>query len=298
MKLLILSFLSLNLLATDITAHFTINGKSKLMIKPNQAANIELYFTDKKTNEVEKNFKIMHGKIMHMVIFKNDLSEFKHIHPYLDPVTGRFQVSINMPHSDPDNFHLTNTITEPGMYMIMADVEIKGKGMRMAHAHLHVMGKAKHSELIEDTLNPDGTITKFFYKKGQDLTQAPFYKATLSLKQTMGCSAELVDFNLNLTGLKNGQYLALENVTNWLSMGGHSIIISKKIKSTNSMKMAFGHMHAKMPDDCENFMFNLFNKNILNDGIQKIWFQIKDGKDVLTLPFIFNYKKLSKDSNC
>ena len=54
----------------------------------------------------------MHGKYMHMVIVNKSLSVFKHIHPYFDPVTGRFAIAVNMPYSDPVektiDFPLTN----------------------------------------------------------------------------------------------------------------------------------------------------------------------------------------------
>lgn len=287
MKTLFLTLLfSISLLSanTDVEAFMTVNGTKKMMIKPGVPANIEVYFVDSHSREVELDYKVMHGKIMHMVIYKSDLSVFKHVHPYYDPVTGRFQVTINMPHSDPDNFHLENTITEPGMYMVMADVEIKGKGMRMAHRHLHVMGEASHNPLVKDPTNRDGSITKTFLNK---------YLTKMSYKITNGCGSRLIDFTLNLRGLKS----KLEGIEPWLSMGGHSIIISDKMNHPESKKMSFGHMHAKMPTDMENFVFSFYDQNILTPGLNKIWFQIKHKEKVLTMPFTFVLPKADNDSS-
>ena len=149
MKLLFLILLfSFNAFANgiDFKSHFFVNGKKvegmkHMMVMPNKPTLIEMYFTDPRTNEVYKDFKIMHGKYMHMVIANKDLSVFKHIHPYFDPITGRFAITVNMPYSDPDNQDAVTTLKTPGMYMVMADVIVAGIGMRMDHAMVHVGAK-------------------------------------------------------------------------------------------------------------------------------------------------------------
>lgn len=98
----------------DFKAHITVNGKTEFKATPGAPTSIELYFTDPHTQEVYKEFKVMHGKIMHMVLMKKDLSEFRHIHPYFDPVTGRFHITLNLPYSDPDNQDAVAALTEPG----------------------------------------------------------------------------------------------------------------------------------------------------------------------------------------
>lgn len=270
---------------SDTEAFFTFNGKKSAMIKKAVPTNIEIYFKDKHTQEIEKDFKIMHGKIMHMVIYKKDLSVFKHVHPYFDPITGRFQVTINMPHSDPDNFDLTNTIIEPGMYMVMADVDIKGKGMRMGHAHLHVMGNTESKQLIPDPIDSNGIVRKIFKEK---------FKTKLSWSITQGCKARLIDFDLTLTDLNDKAV----KVMPWLETGGHSVVISKSMKNPQSKKLSFGHMHAQEPKDNKNFIFSFYDQSVLAEGLNKIWFQIKVKEEVLTIPFIFNLKRMSDNDQC
>ena len=195
MKILILTLiLSINTFAntfantTDFKSHFFINGKkamgmNHMMIKPNTPTLIEIYFTNPKTNEIYKDFKIMHGKYMHMVIANKDLSVFKHIHPYFDPISGRFAITVNMPYADPDNQDAVTTLKQPGMYMVMADVIVTGVGMRMDHAMVHVMGQTTHTHLSADP-NADGVITKYFQR---DNEQTPKYKAIFSKRAIQGC---------------------------------------------------------------------------------------------------------------
>lgn len=289
MKILIsLSFMLISyysLAMSDTEAFFTFNGKETAMIKKAVPTNIEVYFKDKHSNEMEKDFKIMHGKIMHMVIYKHDLSVFKHVHPYFDPITGRFQVTINMPHSDPDNFDLTDTIIEPGMYMVMADVDIKGKGMRMGHSHLHVMGDSKHSMLIADPIDANGVIHKIFNTK---------FKVALDWQETHGCKARLIDFNLSLTDLDSNPV----DIQPWLQTGGHSVVISQTNKNPQSNKLSFGHMHAPEPLDKKSFIFSYYDQSTLSKGLNKIWFQIKVQNKVLTIPFVFNLNRMSQNDEC
>ncbi len=251
------------------------------MLMNSGPAILEFYFTENKTGEVIKDYKVMHGKLMHMVIVKKDLSFFKHIHPYFDPITGRFQITLNMKHQDPDNFGAENVFDGPGMYMVMVDIEPKGIGMRMFHHHLHLHGKAiyKDLELID---NKGNEITKTFYKEK--------FKAHFDYNVTPGCHSNLIEVNLNikvLNELTNTYESKTALFEDWLMTGAHALWISQK----SSMSMA--HMHAaRPPKENTPFVFSYFDNNHLAHGIQKIWFQMKFQGKVYTFPFVFEYAPL------
>lgn len=267
----------------DVETHFRINGSENGMLKPGAPSTIEIWYTDKQTGEVFKDFKLMHGKIMHMVILKNDLSIFKHIHPYLDSVTGRFMITLNMPLDDPDNFQTTNTITEGGMYMLMADVDIRHVGMRMGHKMAHVMGTHTQKALKLDPVLPDGTIIKNFSQYKRE------YQVRMNTSQTAGCTGNLIEFNIELF-LKNtdGDFEVVTDAQDWLTAGAHSVWASKGLM--NGHHMYFAHMHSDLPDEgSTKFIFNFHDDKIMKAGIQKVWFQIKHRDKILTIPFIFNY---------
>lgn len=305
MKLLILSFLvCFNLYAAnpDFESHFFINGKKvegmkHLMVMPNSPTLIEMYFTDPRTGEVYKNFKIMHGKYMHMVIANADLSVFKHIHPYYDPITGRFAITVNMPYADPDNQDAVTTLNKPGMYMVMADVIVSGVGMRMDHAMLMVKGQSTQLALKPDPHTND-VITKYFYR---DNETTPAYKAIFSKGSISGCSGNIVKFEVEIFHDVNGSYEPLLDFQPWLGEAAHSVWISEGYMSHMHHKMPFAHMHSPFDLDDDNddtndrvydhiLRFNFHDQKTMLPGIQKMWIQFKHKNKIMKLPFIFDYQ--------
>lgn len=304
MKLLFLILLfSFNAFANgiDFKSHFFVNGKKvegmkHMMVMPNKPTLIEMYFTDPRTNEVYKDFKIMHGKYMHMVIANKDLSVFKHIHPYFDPITGRFAITVNMPYSDPDNKDAVTTLKTPGMYMVMADVIVAGIGMRMDHAMVHVMGQNTTRALQADPAQ-NGVITKYFYR---DTESTPTYKAVFKKNTISGCSGNIVQFEIEMFSLVNGQYLPMLDFQPWLSEAAHSVWLSENYMNHMHHKMPFAHMHSPfMMDDDDDptndrvfdhiLRFNFHDQKVMLPGLQKIWIQFKHQDKIMKIPFIFEY---------
>lgn len=304
-RLLTLSFLlTFNAIAStlDFKAHFSINGKKIIgmehaMVMPNQPTLIEVYFTDPRTGEIYKKFKEMHGKYMHMVVSNKDLSVFKHIHPYFDPTTGRFAITVNMPYTDPDNQDGTQTLNSPGMYMVMADVIVKGVGMRMDHAMLMVHGQVTESELILDQ-KENGLITKYFYRNDSD--DQPLYKSTFKYQTISGCSGSIVNFEIEMFKLERGEYIPMIDFTPWLSEAAHSVWLSENYMNHMHHKMPFAHMHSPFVlDDDEDdtndrvldnvLRFNFHDQGIMLKGKQKMWIQFKHLGKVMKIPFIFEY---------
>lgn len=285
----------------DIKGHFFVNGKkmgmNHIMIKPGAPTQIEFFFTDRKTHEVIKDFKIMHGKLTHMVLIKQDFSEFKHVHPYFEPISGRFSITLNLNHADPDNFMAKTAFQTPGTYMLMADIIANGYGMRMFHRHLMAAGKYLTKPIIEDGFQKEFIVTN---SKGEELK----LEGILELERTPGCQGELLDFKFTLKMYEEskGEFQHIKNFNSWLSAGAHAVILSPGQKMMN-MKM--GHTHSPSPyppiDNDKGrsfdpyFQFSLHNKeyknrNLLIDGLQKIWIQVKIDKDVFTLPYVFHYE--------
>lgn len=296
MKTLIYVFailFSLNLSAealsqSDFQAHVSVNGGLGAKVDPGQPFSIEMYFTDPRTGEVYKDFKLMHGKLMHMVLVKKDLSSFRHIHPYYDPATGRFHIALNLPVSDPDNQHATSVLEEPGMYMAMVDVEIRGVGMRMAHLMLHARGQGQSQDLVLDPIDADMSITKYFRRANRGTEEKPFYMARLSNTVTQGCMANLNEVFLEVHALdEQNNYVPVTDFTPWLGQGGHAIWLGEK--PMQEMKMSMAHMHSEMPVDDHILRFSYFDKSTLSPGKQKIWIQFRHKDEVLTFPFVFEY---------
>lgn len=309
MKVFILIFLiSFSAIAgtSDFKSHFFINGKKvegmkHVMVKPNTPTLMEVYFSDPRTGEVYKDFKIMHGKYMHMVIANKDLSVLKHIHPYFDPITGRFSMTLNMPYQDPDNQDGVATLAKPGMYMLMADVIVRGVGMRMDHAMVHVMGQTNQVQLVLEE-DQNGVIEKFIYR--DNIEKFPSYKAVFTHRQTVGCSGNIVDFEIEMFKRENGNYVPMLDFQPWLDEAAHAVWLSENYMNHMHHNMPFAHMHSPFVlDDDEDptndrvednvLRFNFFDEKTMLKGTQKMWIQFKHRDKIMKVPFIFNYSPQS-----
>ena len=285
----------------DFKSHFFINGKKvegmhHAMIKPNTPTLIEVYFTDPRTDKIYKDFKVMHGKYMHMVVSNKDLSVFKHVHPYFDPITGRFAITVNMPYSDPDNQDAVVTFKKPGMYMVMTDVIVKGVGMRMDHAMLMVKGRHIQTSLVAD-VHAHNTITKFFRR---DSESTPTYKAIFTKNTISGCSGNIVNFEVEMFEYKGGKYSPLLDFQPWLSEAAHSVWLSEDYMRHMHHNMPFAHMHSPFEMDGDEdetndrvydhiLRFNYHDQKTMLPGLQKMWIQFKHMDKIMKIPFVFNY---------
>ncbi len=302
MKILILSLILTSTLiagTSDFKSHFFINGKPAtnhhVMIMPGAPIQLEVYFTDPKTDKVYTDFKLMHGKYMHMVVAKEDLSEFKHIHPYFDPTTGRFSLTLNLPYQDPDNQDVQNAIKKPGMYMVMTDVIVKGIGMRMDHIMLHAHGNNTNKPLYADD-ETNGVITKFFKRNPDEAI--PTYKTIFSQRKVTGCSGNIVYFEIEVFKHDGVDYKELLDFQPWLSEAAHSVWLSENYMDSMNNNMPFAHMHSPfiLEEDGSNqrvydhiLRFNFHDQNQMKAGLQKIWIQFKNDDKIMKIPFVFNY---------
>jgi hypothetical protein len=306
MKLCIITFITMIIAhasMVDFKAHFFVNGKpvqgmQHMMVKPNQPTLIEMYFTDPRTKKRYMEFKEMHGKLMHMVIANKDLSVFKHVHPYFEPMTGMFSITLNMPYADPDNFDTHAALRDPGMYMVMADVIVAGVGMRMDHAMVHVMGPNQDISLQADPENNDGSITKFF--KRDENEQFPTYKTIFSYTSITGCSGHIINFEIEIFKWDGNSYQEFIDFEPWLGEAAHSVWLSEGYMNYMMGKMPFAHMHSPFilddDDDPTNdrvfdhiLRFNFHDQVVMLKGLQKMWIQFKDTGKIMKIPFIFNY---------
>ncbi|QQR54507.1 hypothetical protein IPG41_04895 [Candidatus Peregrinibacteria bacterium] len=81
---------------------------------------VELRFVIRDINgEVLKDFARVHEKLLHLVVVREDLTEFQHLHPDFDKETGEFSVDLAFPKNGPYKIyadftpeHLTQTVLQ------------------------------------------------------------------------------------------------------------------------------------------------------------------------------------------
>jgi len=282
-----------------VTAELFLNGKKQYSAPANLPLIIELEIMDKDSGRILREFDSLHGKIMHMMLVKKDLSTFAHVHPYLEPESGRFLLAINLPHHDPDNFAAERAFVEPGMYMLMAEVVIKNVGLRKFAFEIEASGiDSTQVPLTIDPLDATHSITKYFNRNGEWGNYGELYEAKFRLHTAPGCGGNLIRVTLALNEWDpQVGYVPLEKLQPWLRMGAHAAWFSQKMMSPQG-GMAMGHLHARMPQGDSPLIFTYFDAGQLNSGLQKIWFQVKINDKVLGLPFVFDYEVPDTADSC
>ena len=81
-------------------------------------------------------YDLQHEKRLHLIAVRRDLAEFRHVHPRLDPATGRWTVPIGL---------------EAGAWRVYADFAPSGAEPTVAEADLMVAGEFAPEELGPDT---------------------------------------------------------------------------------------------------------------------------------------------------
>jgi hypothetical protein len=103
--------------------------------KAGKPTNLSLVVTEQKAGEPIKHFDKIHDKLMHLIIVnKEDLSHFAHIHPTLNKETGIF--------------HISHTFAKAAKYKMWIDAKPSGKIQILTAFTFNVEGKPVYSPLL------------------------------------------------------------------------------------------------------------------------------------------------------
>lgn len=234
----------------------TQNPDFKIEMTTNQAGNeAEMMFVvkDKNGNPV-KDFQVVHEKKMHLIAVSEDLSEFEHLHPELQP-DGSFKVKHAFGHGG--KFLLYPDVTPVNGSQIVQRMELDVKGAPKAFEKPIVdMNLRKTVDGITVTLMPEKALTSY-------------QEATMNFIVTDGVDGKPV--------------LDLQN---YLGELAHVVIISEDTRD-------FLHVHPmsnKKPDETSVMAHTTFPR----PGIYKIWAQFKRNDKEITVPFVVNVAEGTK----
>lgn len=168
----------------------TVSVKSDLDgIQPN--ASTDLVFTiQDKDGEIVKDFQVDREQLLHLIVVRNDLQDFQHLHPQLDETTGEFFVNMTFP--------------EPGPYTLYADFVSKVDGHTMLSFDANVKGEFNP---VEPVVNVTEVTTV------GDLEVLPKFPETLQ-------TGESVTYGFDVK--KDGAAVEFEP---YLGATGHSVIL-------------------------------------------------------------------------
>src|ERR671916_1125446 len=166
--------------------------------KPN---HISLIVTEQKVGEPIKQFDIIHDKLMHLIIVnREDLSHFVHIHPKSDKERGIFYVAY--------------TFAKAGKYKMWIDVKPKGGIQILTAFAFNVEGQPIHFPSI---ILPEQTNVKNVVAEGHN------YQITLN------CQPEqqpVAGRNVKMTfEIRDANGKPISNLEPLMAAGGHCVII-------------------------------------------------------------------------
>ncbi len=187
-------------------------------LKPNEVSHITYKIKNDK-EETLKNFQIGHEKLMHLVVVREDLQYFQHVHPVFDSDTSQFKADISF-------------ITD-GSYKLYAD---------FTPAKFADNSKEKAFTAAVDV--NVGNIKKYkpvSQKVSTEKLEVGEYGVKYELPSELKAKKELT---YSLTIDKKGE--PVTNLENYLGALGHSVVI-------NTKSMQYIHTHAgKMKSEEHN----------------------------------------------
>ena len=222
--------------------------------------HLSLVVTEQKVGEPIKQFDIIHDKLMHLIIVnKEDLSHFAHIHPKLDRETGIF--------------HIAHTFAKAGKYKMWIDVRPKDGTQQILTAFaFNVEGEPIHSPA---KIAHEQTRIKNVHAQGQSYLIA------------LNCEPEqlVVGRDIKMTfEIKDANRKPITDLEPLMAAGGHCVIIDADGRE-------FLHVHpAEELHDGVNWRGGpsvSFLANFPKAGLYRVWGQFQHEGRLLTADFTF-----------
>ena len=221
---------------------------------------IRLIVTEQKVGEPIKEFNTIHDKLMHLIIVnKEDLSHFAHIHPKLDRETGIF--------------HIAHTFAKAGKYKMWIDVKPKDGMQQILTAFaFNIEGKPIHSPT---KIAHEQTRLKNVDVQGQS------YQIALNCEPEQLVAGRDIKMTFEIKGA-NGK--PITNLEPLMAAGGHCVIIDADGRE-------FLHVHpAEEVHDGVNWRGGpsvSFLANFPKPALYRAWGQFQHEGRLLTADFTF-----------
>mgnify|MGYP000079146622 CR=1 FL=1 len=288
----ILVIFSSSIFAMELIPKMTlmgVNGNSPVAGEP---LKLEIKFSGH--HHTHKMFMRMHEKMMHLIIISEDLERFSHVHPVYDKKTGKFSLTLNAKHVDPDNKDAEYAMDKPGKYFLFFET----MPMTMDNDEPPVMRMDKlsfefeersYKTLVKKTSN---SVVKYFDKNWNETFEESKFKISFSYENFDFCDFYKPKFYFHIEELlESGEYVGIEkqSLSKWLGMGGHGILINNDGIAIEEKSLF--HLHGFLPMSTPGFFTLPFHShnNKLSRGNYKIWGQFKIGDAVRTIDFSFYY---------
>lgn len=207
-----------------------------------------------------KNFKVIHEKTMHVIVIREDLQEFQHLHPEFDAETGIFTLK-NL------------TFLTKGFYRIYFDFTPRAE-----------TGESKKFVLFKDLNVGDAKVTKvpslIVSKSLQTVDKFVVSLKNLEHKETFTSGKE-TKLTFHIDGKNNAP---IEHVDNYLGAKGHLVILKEGTRE-------YLHVHPEEKKLSSTYNDIPFFVTFSEAGKYKMFLEFKHGGKVYHLPYVVEVEK-------
>ena len=233
--------------------------------KPNEKFRLSFVIFNPKTGAQVKDFYVTHEKLFHLFIVSEDLSEFQHIHPALEP-NGSFTIETVVP--------------RPGNYKIYCDIYPRDGAPQVLQQSITTAGYVSDLMAAQPRLTPDTTLTK----------TADGMKIDLKLEPSQIIAGQPVALKYHLTDAKTGE--PIRDLVPYLGAWGHTLILSE-----DRSDYVHSHPEEAVPEPSDKSRPRggpdaTFNAFLPRPGTYRIWSQFQRGETLTTISFTVRAERL------
>jgi hypothetical protein len=233
--------------------------------KPNEKVRLRFAIFNPRTRGQVKEFHVTHDKLFHLFIVSQDMSDFQHIHPTLEP---------------DGSFTIETTLARAGNYKIYSDIYPNDGAPQVLQQNLVTAGYS--SDLLggEPRLAPDTSLIK----------TAGGIKFELKLEPAKIIAGQPSVLKYHLTDGATGQ--PVRDLVPYLGAWGHTLILSE-----DQSDYVHSHPEELVPDSEDKAKLRggpdvTFNALLPRPGNYRIWSQFQRGDTLTTVSFTVRAERL------
>src|SRR5690606_33554731 len=108
--------------AVTFTPEFKVGGTVGGEMTAGERSRWELRYYNDETGEAHHHYMMMHAKLLHMIVVRDDLNTFAHIHPNFSHGSRAFSITVNADQvPDPDNADIPTAVPTAGRYLVFTE---------------------------------------------------------------------------------------------------------------------------------------------------------------------------------
>lgn len=233
--------------------------------KPNEKVRLRFAVINPRTRAQVKEFHVTHDKLFHLFLVSQDMSDFQHIHPALQP---------------DGSFTIETTLARAGNYKIYSDFYPSEGAPQVLQQNLVTAGYTTDLLGNQARLTPDTSLTRI----------ADGIKIELKLEPSRIIAGQPLLLKYHLTDSRTGE--PVRDLVPYLGAWGHTLILSE-----DQSDYIHSHPEEVVPEAQDKSKLRggpeaTFNALLPRPGNYRIWSQFQRGETLTTVSFTVRAERL------